>query len=181
MKIPLSDEETIILETRKKGRIRNDRTKLSLKELADAQSMKDRYKFVQYRTAPCGYYNCLGLVFASRRVRVFEEEDEINAILLQDNYSDIEEEDVLGGDVVFYYDNKKFTHCGVVLYRVENPFFKDYKILSKWGNGHEAIHGLRDCYYWSQSTTVKFFRIKAVTEKEDEAMLNTFNSNLIKG
>ena len=77
---------------------------------------------------------------------------DVDIILEDDDYVEVDYKDVLPGDVVIYYSTGKNgasigdpEHSGLVVERV-NPL-GEIKVLSKWGYGDERIHGLKDCDY----------------------------------
>ncbi len=91
-------------------------------------------------------YNCMGLVFASRRTWI--ETDELPTILNDDNCRRLKEnEDVFPGDVVAYTRaSGDITHVGIVL-RVEPDIEKATRritVLSKWGQHGEYVHASED-------------------------------------
>ena len=62
--------------------------------------MRARFPHAVARSDASGICNCHGLVFASRRTSIFPED--IHNILADDGYRQIDERDVLAGDVVLY-------------------------------------------------------------------------------
>ncbi len=63
---------------------------------------------------PCGFYNCHGMTFASRRARIWELK-EISKVLAEDNYREVEKASTLPGDIVIYYCKGDAQHSGVVI------------------------------------------------------------------
>lgn len=91
-------------------------------------------------------YNCVGLVFASRRTWV--ETDSLALILDEDGFHRVDEEKAVEpGDVAVYRNSSgEITHLGVVLEKqpdVGSGRFR-FKLLSKWGAGGEYIHYSHD-------------------------------------
>lgn len=109
------------------------------------------------RTQPSGIYNCHGLTFASRRARIFES-SQVNLIIQEDKYDEIQKKDTLPGDVVLYISNDgDISHSGIVL--ENNPMLVSPMICSMWGFAGEFIHGLYDCPK-IYGTNHKFYRCK---------------------
>ena len=102
-------------------------------------------------------YNCVGLIFASRRAWI--EIDELNQILCEDNYRPITFDEICCGDIVIYSKKMKRIHVGVVtsVQRTGNQI-GPVKVLSKWGRSAEVEHDIsivpRDygthTEYWSE-------------------------------
>ena len=155
---------SIIVQTRKgKGsEIRNAQTinNLSMFDLSCADNYKRMHNFATPRTGPCGYYNCHGLTFASRRTRITESDD-IMRILMEDNYKEIKKQDVKPGDIAIYFNEGDPRHSGIV---VSVPIDNNYAqicVVSKWGNGHEYFHALNDCPY-VPCDSINFYRVQSV-------------------
>lgn len=157
---------SIILHTRRglNSEISNEQvdTPLDLWDLHEAEIIKKEHPFATYRTGPCGYYNCHGLTFASRRTRIFEPTD-IMRIINDDNYKLIQENDVLPGDIVMYYQKGDPQHSGIVLdVPTKEDHFPRILVLSKWGHGHEVIHAVRDCPYSISCDLIRYYRVQSV-------------------
>lgn len=92
-------------------------------------------------------YNCMGLVFASRRTWVDTEYTRL--ILRGDEYQRIDNLfDVRVGDIVLYKNNKgkDITHVGIVaeiIPQISTASF-GFKVMSKWGANGEYIHFIED-------------------------------------
>lgn len=92
-------------------------------------------------------YNCMGLVFASRRTWV--DPDYIALILHGDEYRRVAKLfDVKIGDIVLYKgnDGKDITHVGIVVEvkpQITTASFQ-FKVISKWGAFGEYIHSMED-------------------------------------
>lgn len=86
-------------------------------------------------------YNCVGLIFASRRAWI--EIDELKQILSEDNYRQITFEEICCGDIVIYSKNKRRIHVGLVtsVQRIGSRI-GPVKVLSKWGRSAEVEHDI---------------------------------------
>ena len=84
-------------------------------------------------------YNCVGMVFASRRAWI--ETNHLYELLRQDGYNRVAERDIVPGDVVLYTKNVVPIHVGLVIYigRVASNL-EDLIVLSKWGKEAEILH-----------------------------------------
>lgn len=158
---------SIVVQTRKgkDSDITNNQvnTKLSAWDMKQAEEYYTKYNFATFRTNPCGFYNCHGLTFASRRTRIYESQD-IMRILVEDNYKEISIENVLAGDIVVYYNNGDPTHSGNV---VEVPIsgekrHSNIKVLSKWGHGQEVVHTALDCPYTKLKYWIVYYRVQSI-------------------
>jgi hypothetical protein len=134
----------IRLETSKRTGINNYQgTDISSIHLNWAKDLRKTFPQAIPRTSPSPLYNCHGLTFASRRTRI-EKSIDVQTILSDDNYKEMEMKDVLPGDIVLYYsDNGDPSHSGVVV-EYKTPLLVPI-IYSKWGNAGEFIHPLRHC------------------------------------
>lgn len=135
---------TIRLETSKRTGITNYQgAEISAYNLNWDKDIANTYPRAQRRTGPSATYNCHGFTFASRRTRV-ERNANVRTILADDAYSEVPLADVLPGDVVIYFsDAGDLNHSGIV---VEAGGALVVPIVcSKWGNGGEFVHALRDC------------------------------------
>ena len=61
---------------------------------------QNKYPKVIHRSDPSGFYNCHGLVFASRRAAIYRVE-EVHKILNEDGYSEIKARTTMPGDDIF--------------------------------------------------------------------------------
>ena len=112
------------------------------------------------RKPPCGVYNCVGHVWASRRTAVYEDlERQVLRILCDDGYRPLDwpREPMVIGDVVTYWDSAKghkgFTHVGIVfeLRCVTDSGQVIPWILSKWDDSSgEVLHHYKDCPFPKQ-------------------------------
>lgn len=154
----------IELSTRKNNHIINFQhsERLSLLEIADNESNMATYLGCTYRTDPCGFYNCHGLTFASRRTRIYET-TELRKIISDDDYEYIEITNVFPGDIILYITKLgAIIHSGIIL-TVESIGNEVIPIiLSKWGSGSEVVHNFKNCPYWQTDTIIEFYRIRSI-------------------
>lgn len=91
-------------------------------------------------------YNCVGLVFGSRRTWI--DPEQIRFILEDDKYEKIDKCKVTSGDVVLYSDDggKKISHIGIVSCVTPKLMSGDLdiRVISKWGHDGEYFHALDD-------------------------------------
>jgi len=117
-------------------------------------------------------YNCMGLVFASRRTSI-DIDDSLQQILDEDGYRKIAVRDVQPGDVVLYLDRyKKPAHIGVILEHRARPLSAapppreldswHIMVLSQWGTDGEYIHDLMDVHYEWRETAPEFLTEKKI-------------------
>lgn len=90
-------------------------------------------------------YNCMGLVFASRRTWI--DMDEIATILNDDGYAPLEGlRQAKVGDVVVYGDPSKgeTSHVGIIVLKEANVSSGSWnvEVMSQWGADGEYIHPL---------------------------------------
>ncbi len=90
-------------------------------------------------------YNCMGLVFASRRTWVFV--DQLEIIIKDDGFvklSNINE--VNTGDIVLYKHNGEVAHVGIVTHvgSIIPSGRPVVTVLSKWGGHGEYVHSVND-------------------------------------
>ena len=148
---------TLDLHTRARTQIQNqyDRSAPSAGEHLHSANLKSKYPGATHRpTGPSSIYNCHGLTFAARRTGITQPA-EVQKILTEDEYEEVQQAAARPGDIVLYYNrtNGDIEHSGIV---VEKPQL-GLRVLSKWGGAHEVIHQLLECPYELLST--KFFRI----------------------
>jgi hypothetical protein len=145
------------LDTRQKAPIANslDRRAPTPGEIQQAADYRGRYSSATHRpTRACHTYNCHGLTFASRRTGI-SDGAEVQKILTDDGYQQVQYRDVSPGDIVIYVsvDTNEIEHSGIIV-QVDNY---GPKVLSKWGYCHEVIHRLGECEY--DATHVRFYRM----------------------
>lgn len=127
-------------------------TLLMQKQLSE---LKTKYFGAIFRSGPSSMYNCHGMTFANRRTGIYEVEN-IKIILSDDKFIEINKKDLLAGDIALYYsDTGDIEHSGIVV-DVNISLLVDIKILSKWGDGYEAVHSLYICPY--ELKYIKFYR-----------------------
>ncbi len=105
------------------------------------------------RKAACGGYNCYGMAFASRRTSILED-TQIPDILKDDGYREIQEDQVVVGDLVFYRDRKLgLLHVARITRRDE---MKALHALSKWNSiCGEDEHNIRHDLWSEQGFDVE--------------------------
>lgn len=112
--------------------------------------LKRQYTKCLHRpVGPTGKYNCHGLTFASRRTAI--EGPAVEKILRDDEYTEVQIDKVLIGDIVVYRRGPDVLHSGIMV-----RGFPELLVLSKWGSAHEVVHGVDDCEYPGNKT---FYRI----------------------
>jgi hypothetical protein len=94
-----------------------------------------------------GMYNCVGMVFATRRTAVSP--DHLPQILRDDGYRTIAEANVFVGDIVIYKRAGNPQHVGIIYeFRDISPAhdgsLREMFVLSQWGQDGEYLHRLRD-------------------------------------
>ncbi len=149
----------LALETRRKTSIKNflDRSVATVGAIQQSKDLREKYQSVTHRPiGPCATFNCHGLTFGARRTWI-DGIDEIETILREDDYKEISLKEVLAGDIAIYRKDKKIEHSGIVVEAPQTNLGLP-KILSKWGNLHEAIHLPFDGPYADME--VKYYRIE---------------------
>jgi hypothetical protein len=91
-------------------------------------------------------YNCVGMVFASRRTSI--EATHIELILRDDGFYRVRRENVWEGDVVVYRRDNLPQHVGVV-YQLDRRVdearaISEIWVLSQWGDCGEYIHKIAE-------------------------------------
>ena len=112
---------------------------------------ESRRREVRFRTISATY-NCVGMVFASRRVSVHP--DEIATFLRDDGYRQLDSRaELQSGDLVLYLEGQESvaSHIGVVqccepLRLADGSQASEMVIwvLSKWGRDGEYVHKIED-------------------------------------
>ena len=133
--------DSIRLETREGNRIPNEQ-----KPQRDSTSMADAEEYSKSNGAEStrslsSVYNCFGMVFASRRTRVFP--DSIEMILTDDGYTKLSSvESVIQGDLVLYTKDDEYSHVAVVVTPQfgEGGVGKRPLVMSQWGADGEYLH-----------------------------------------
>ena len=90
-------------------------------------------------------YNCMGMVFASRRTCI--EPDHLEMILVDDQYTRISESEIEAGDLIVYRgDESEVSHVGMIA-RIETSLATGEQrviVLSQWGRDGEYFHEVDD-------------------------------------
>lgn len=85
-------------------------------------------------------YNCMGLVFASRRAVISIEH--VYRILKEDGFRQISRNQCVVGDIVLYKNDNEPTHIGIITYITKSP--TSFTVLSRWGFDAEFEHFMDD-------------------------------------
>jgi hypothetical protein len=145
---------SIVTQTRQATPIPNgfDRNPLPAGKLDECDGLRLKYPRADHRRqAMSSSYNCHGLTFASRRTEIHDPQA-VRMILREDDYKQISRPDLLVGDTVIYVEQGDVSHSGIVVgvpqldAQILDPL-AGVKVLSKWGEGQEVIHEVRDCPY----------------------------------
>jgi hypothetical protein len=97
------------------------------------------------------------LVFATRRTNI-DDSLEVQKIIKQDNYEEIDVKKVLPGDIIIYYaDDNDAEHSGIVI-SVPDDVLPIPNVISKWGQLEEYIHPANQCPY--HFINAKYYRMK---------------------
>lgn len=114
--------------------------------------LRDKHPLWEERVPATGGYNCVGLVWASRRTGIFDE-DQIQLVFGDDGFRlvDISSERLFPGDLVAYWTSsppRHFIHVGLIMeFRsiAGLPGQSVPWVLSKMdATSGEVAHGLRD-------------------------------------
>lgn len=141
----------IILQTRAGHDVANSQ---SCEPDDRTRNLYDRFRSPHFdwknRKPACGFYNCFGLVWASRRTSIYSENDLLK-ILADDGYHPLaDENDLQPGDIVVYlrgteHNSRDTLHIALVLYLDQVGSIPVPWLLSKWSDQYgEDIHKLRD-------------------------------------
>lgn len=107
----------------------------------NAQALMDMDRFrnrLVLRSVDNFPYNCVGMIFASRRA--FIDIDEIYSLLREDGYTRIESHAVVEGDIVLYKYANKPTHVALIISAERVGRTPSIRVISKWGLDAEFIH-----------------------------------------
>lgn len=135
--------------TGNRTRIENERP--DQERATEALRAARRYAFETSPTATCrsltAMYNCVGLVFASRRTVVDCEHLEV--ILRDDGYRPIPREKVIEGDIVVYHRDNQPQHVGIIsrledMSPLRNRSLIQVWVQSQWGEDGEYIHKMEE-------------------------------------
>lgn len=143
------DRRSIPLVTSSRRRIDNVQRQQRPPEAmqAAAQMFMREHKSLQTRSLS-SVYNCVGLVFASRRTSV--DIALLWMIFEDDGYRSIPESAVVPGDLVVYKDDAgRVTHVGIVIEHARDVLSATFvtKVVSQWGWDGEYIHDVKDVHY----------------------------------
>lgn len=130
--------------------------------IARMQQQERRFPGWVKRREICGLYNCFGMVWASRRTAIYDEE--YSKFLEDDGYREIALQDVMAGDIVTYSwlnDPDRVAHVALVLMvnedstgRLRTPY-----VLSKWNDcSGEFVHNYQDFHQPIDKVSVRFLR-----------------------
>jgi hypothetical protein len=141
-----NDPRSISLVTKKGKRIKNARPDPRHPDsMAAAEKYAKKYGNEDFRTRSLlSTYNCMGLVFGSRRTVI--DVDDVEWILQDDGFGAVLEQDVLPGDLLLYRDANGPTHIAVVVEHRQN-FEKacfETTVVSQWGDNGEYVHRASD-------------------------------------
>lgn len=140
------DRSSFPVYTRKESRIRNEKRNPFPpdKMQVHVEKMLDLAGDASLRSA-ASTYNCLGMIFASRRTLVYVKE--LGKIFREDDYEKVRRlSDVQVGDVAVYTREGEPKHVGVVVDVDPSLLGGDssIKIMSQWGRNGEYLHDVDD-------------------------------------
>ena len=149
----------IVIQTRTGRDIFNAQSfEISASEEGGFKYYRQKYSRAIFRSGVVPVYNCHGLTFGSRRSGI-PDTSEVNHILHDDKYDNVQLADVLPGDIILYIsaEDNDIEHSGMVISKPEEPFYVPW-VLSKWGRGAEVIHWANHCPY--DFSLAKYYRIR---------------------
>lgn len=142
------DKASIHLATRRNTFIRNERRReMAPNMLKEGADLWRRERPNARLRSASAVYNCMGMVFASRRTWI--DPAELDLILKEDEYRPVTElAQVEIGDIVVYRDRSdhRVTHVGIIVHAKRDVEKGAYEItvISKWGKYGEYIHLMED-------------------------------------
>lgn len=148
----------LALETRLRTKVSNwiDRSSAHHGALQQVEDYKKKFRNGQHRpVGPCSTFNCHGLTFGARRTWI-DGSEQIERILIEDDYKKIEMREVAPGDIAIYRKDGLIEHSGIVVEKDNSPLALP-KILSKWANLHEVVHFPLDSPYNDMEVT--YYRV----------------------
>ena len=160
---------SIRLETHAGNRIENAVAPAADEHSARKYTLLTRHYggFWTNRKPACGVYNCFGMVFASRRTAIYDEDGlQVARILSDDGYRKVaQEKDVLPGDLALYYGEpgRRLLHVAVIMQKEKlGVLFA----LSKWNDtsGEDEHHVQNHCWDDKYDNV----RLEFVTDRPDE-------------
>ena len=108
----------------------------------NAQELMKWRRNIELRSVDNYPYNCVGMIFASRRAWI--EIDYIYDLLRADGYNKIQQNEVKVGDVVLYKRVDDPLHVALVIAKETIGSTSLIKVISKWGKDAEFIHIIDD-------------------------------------
>ncbi len=106
-----------------------------------AKELLNWHPMVQLRSLSPYPYNCMGLIFAARRISISI--DHINFVLKEDGYKSVKLSEIIAGDIVVYRFNNELSHVGLIM-EVNRTLLMNSRVISKWGRDGEFIHFMND-------------------------------------
>ena len=106
-----------------------------------AKELSDWGKNLILRSLSTYPYNCVGMVFASRRAWI--DPKHVYRILNEDGYRKISLDEVKQGDVVLYkyqINDDEPTHVALVVWINPIGSLSSIQVISKWGKDAEFLH-----------------------------------------
>jgi len=89
-------------------------------------------------------YNCMGMVFASRRTSIGIK-DWLENILREDKYRKLDGiQDIHLGDIIVYRKGEEYSHVAVLIEKNMTVTSNEYIVLSQWGKDGEWKHNMND-------------------------------------
>ena len=156
------DSRAIPLGTKSGTQVRNERRRERSPDSlrAAVRIIAENHPLARLRSIT-STYNCVGMVFASRRTWV--DTDDVLLFLNEDGYRQVRAPEV--GDVIVYRnDRSEVKHVGVIIDNrpVEHPGHPFLLVMSKWGGDGEYLHALSDAPplfgsasdYWTERVTL---------------------------
>lgn len=142
--------EGIALETQEGNPITNDQSReIWNRDEKEFERYEDKYGDVTIkRTEPDAGYNCHGLTFGSRRTWIYDSDD-LQMIISDDCYHEVDDSEVLPGDILLYIDESgDIEHSGIVA-KLPSPddVLSIPTIFRKWGKYAEILHKANQCPY----------------------------------
>jgi hypothetical protein len=105
-----------------------------------SQQLREWHPNAKIRSLSSYPYNCVGLVFASRRAVISIEQ--IYDILREDGFHAIPANELMVGDLVLYKYQHEPAHVALVSYISTAP--RSITVLSRWGLDGEFLHFMED-------------------------------------
>lgn len=105
-----------------------------------SEELNDWHPNIKIRSLSDYPYNCMGLVFASRRAVISIED--VYKTLREDGFRKINRDECVVGDVVLYKNQNIPSHIGIITYISRQP--TSFTILSRWGFDAEFEHFMED-------------------------------------